>query len=298
MLNSSVECGRNGEEMREGGIEMKKIRSDYSFANINFLGKCNLDCNFCLGKDLENEFNTYNHMDTHYLLFKDLNDFLCLCWNNGIRQLYLTGQNTDPLLYPYLDDFIKYLKKWGFFVGIRTNGLLAQAKMEIVNTCNTCKGDAVAYTLLTLDREDMRKMTNVGKIPDWDYIFTHTTVPYRVSIMVTDTNFPYIFSLIGFISAYKFRNNNLRYIQLRRVSTEYRKLEMKENIIAFKSVEDQFKYIKIKKSYENANIYELGGVDVVLWKTVDTTANSMNYFTNGVISDEYYIIKGYEKYKK
>ena len=38
-------------------------RSPYSFANINFLGKCNLDCDFCLGKDLEDEFNRYNDMD-------------------------------------------------------------------------------------------------------------------------------------------------------------------------------------------------------------------------------------------
>jgi len=28
---------------------------------------------------------------------------------------------------------------------------------------------------------------------------------------------------------------------------------------------------------------------------VGTTANSLNYFVNGVVSDEYFIIEGYEK---
>jgi hypothetical protein len=48
--------------------------------------------------------------------------------------------------------------------------------------------------------------------------------------------------------------------------------------------------------YENAKIIKgVYPIDVVFWETVSTTANSMNYFTNGVISTEYFIIEGYLK---
>ena len=51
-------------ERREGAvtlIEKRRQRSRYSFANLNFLGRCNLDCFFCLGKDLPDEFGGQDH---------------------------------------------------------------------------------------------------------------------------------------------------------------------------------------------------------------------------------------------
>jgi len=45
--------------------------------------------------------------------------------------------------------------------------------------------------------------------------------------------------------------------------------------------------------YESATSYNIHGVSTSFWKTVATTANSMNYFTNGIVSDEYFIIEGY-----
>lgn len=41
-------------------------RDDFSFANINLLGKCNVDCFFCLGKDIENELSCHNQLKDFY----------------------------------------------------------------------------------------------------------------------------------------------------------------------------------------------------------------------------------------
>ena len=45
-----------------------RVRSPYSFANINLLGKCNVDCYFCLGKDLEKEFDKYQTLQRHIIV--------------------------------------------------------------------------------------------------------------------------------------------------------------------------------------------------------------------------------------
>ena len=63
-------------------------RSKYTFANINFLGKCNLDCFFCLGKDLENEFARYDYRNTYFDGFPRFEEFLLLAKQYKIQQLY------------------------------------------------------------------------------------------------------------------------------------------------------------------------------------------------------------------
>jgi hypothetical protein len=48
--------------------------------------------------------------------------------------------------------------------------------------------------------------------------------------------------------------------------------------------------------FAGAEIYQYRGIDVVFWKTTETTSNSLNYFTDGTISDEYFVVEGYLKY--
>jgi hypothetical protein len=37
------------------------------------------------------------------------------------------------------------------------------------------------------------------------------------------------------------------------------------------------------------------GTEIIFWRTTETNVNSLNYFTDGVISDEYFIVEGYLK---
>lgn len=46
------------------------------FANINLLGKCNVDCYFCLGKDIDSEFKKHNQINTHYKDWENFSEFL------------------------------------------------------------------------------------------------------------------------------------------------------------------------------------------------------------------------------
>lgn len=267
-------------------------RSEPTFANINIMGPCNLNCRFCLGNDLKAEFDQYNNLNTHFNDWKNFKSYVSSLKAKGINKIYVTGQNTDPLQYKYLDELVGYLKSKGFYIGLRTNGILAQRKMDIIN-----KFDSVSYTLLTLSPDTLDKISPGNRnIVDWDYVLTNTTTKKRVAIVVTRENAGEVVGLLRFLSKYK----DLSYIQVRKMATDTRYGLLKEDMQAFEALAKDIaaKYPKVG-SFELAPIYMIEGKEAVLWRTVATTVNSWNYFTNGVYSDNYFIIEGYleNKYK-
>jgi hypothetical protein len=50
-----------------------------------------------------------------------------------------------------------------------------------------------------------------------------------------------------------------------------------------------------ERTFCGAPVYKWYGKDMILWRTVKTRANSVNYFTNGIFSKEYFIVEGYKK---
>lgn len=262
-------------------------REKPSFANINLQGPCNYQCYFCLGRDISLG-SCHNYLNNHFSKWKNFHKYLEKCKRDGIKKIYLTGQNTDPLLYKYLQELIEYLKDEGFHVGIRTNGVLGLEKMDIINSLN----DEVGLSIHSLTSDINKKITNHSIIPDWDMIIKKIKVPLRIAIVVTRYNKNEILSLIQFFSKYK----NISYIQLRCIATDERYEELKEDIDCYKEVTseimEKFSYLR---DYYTASIYDVYGIEVCLWKTVATTINSYNYFTDGIISTNYFVVEGYKK---
>ena len=262
-------------------------REKPSFANINLQGPCNYQCYFCLGRDISLG-SCHNYLNNHFSKWKNFHKYLEKCKRDGIKKIYLTGQNTDPLLYKYLQELIEYLKDEGFHVGIRTNGVLGLEKMDIINSLN----DEVGLSIHSLTPDINKKITNHSIIPDWDMIIKKIKVPLRIAIVVTRYNKNEILSLIQFFSKYK----NISYIQLRCIATDERYEELKEDIDCYKEVTseimEKFSYLR---DYYTASIYDVYGIEVCLWKTVATTINSYNYFTDGIISTDYFVVEGYKK---
>jgi len=216
---------------------------------------------------------------------ENFHKYLEKCKRDGIKKIYLTGQNTDPLLYKYLQELIEYLK---FHVGIRTNGVLALEKMDIINSLN----DEVGLSIHSLTPDINKKITNHSIIPDWDMIIKKIKVPLRIAIVVTRYNKNKILSLIQFFSKYK----NISYIQLRCIATDERYEELKEDIDCYKEVTSEImEKLSYLRDYYTASIYDVYGIEVCLWKTVATTINSYNYFTDGIISTDYFVVEGYKK---
>lgn len=272
----------------------KKTRSPYTFANINFIGKCNQSCFYCLGNELAEEVEGVDNMSTHFSEFLHLPYFLKECREHSIEQVYLTGLNVDPMQYEYLRDFIAFIKQEGFYVGMRTNGItLDTSNIDIINSLTTCARDAVGYSCLAYTGWIRPHIGGKDTFIDWHWTLENTKVPFRMSHVVTTQTCLELFGMIRWLAQY-----GPEYIQLRKVASQ--RPEMIPHQQAFDFVSARLlEYADIMEyqitEYEAAKVIAWGGMDVVLWPTVDTTANSLNYFTNGTFSNDYFVIKGYKE---
>lgn len=260
----------------------------YSFANINLLGECNADCYFCLGKDLRKELSGKDQTDIRFIWWRKFNIFLDLCDKHNIKKIYLTGQNVDALQYGYFDELREYLQDYrNFHFGIRTNGFLLEEKLNEVEKCN----DEIGITINSLNPKTNRKIMGNPTIPNWDEIIPKIK-NCRISIVVNRYNVTEFFNIVKYISRFP----NVRYIQARRISTEnrFQCLEKDINIYEelFHEIKNKYKQIGEFHLAQQFNIY---GKEVNFWRTVETSINSINYFTDGTISEEYFIIEGYLK---
>lgn len=272
-------------------LNKNRERDDFSFANINLLGKCNVRCFFCLGLDIKEKIDCQNQLAVHFSEWKNFGEFLEKCKNAGIKKIYITGQNTDSLLYRYLEELIDHLHQEGFGVGLRTNGYLAVRKMSIINKCDLSAG----FSIHTLNPITNKMIMGREDLPDWETIIPLTERP-RVSIVLNRCNRFEFFELLRYIAQFK----NVRYIQVRRVSTDTRAALLMPDMAIYEEVYSQVRDIfPLKKRFAtDAEVYEIYGKDVVFWRTVKTSVNSMNYFMDGTISDMYFIVEGYLKYCK
>lgn len=274
-------------------INKNRKRENFTFANINLLGKCNANCYFCLGKDISKELEGKNQLNVHFTEWKNFENFLKTCKESGVKKLYLTGQTADGLQYKYLQEIIDYLQSNDFLVGVRTNGLLAETKMSCIQSMK----DEIAYSIHTLKPEVNKTIMGFSFIPNWDKIIPASGNNVRVSIVLCRYNIDEFDDLIKYISKF----DNVRYIQVRRISTDTRYELLKEDITLYEQFYDKFseehKADRISDFYL-AQRYMLYGKEVNFWRTVETSVNSLNYFTDGTCSDEYFIVEGYLKYSQ
>lgn len=272
-----------------------RARDKYTFANINLLGKCNVDCFFCLGKDIEDLLCKQNQLKTHFSEWLNFREFLARCVEEEIQNIYLTGQNTDPLLYPWLQELVDYIQSKGFSCGVRTNGFLA-LKEESVRALQAMR-EEVGYSIHTLNPVTQRMILGRGDVPDWKAILTLPDVKkVRVSMVMNRCNEAEFFDVLKFLSEFP----QVRYIQVRRISTDTREKLLVPDMAAFERVYTKVREIfpLVRRFVTDAEEYEIYGKPVDFWRTVKTSANSMNYFTDGTISDLYFVVEGYLKYHK
>lgn len=276
----------------ENIINKNRNREKYTFANINLLGTCNANCYFCLGKDISEELSGKNQLNVHFSKWNNFEKFLNQCEAEGVKKLYLTGQTADGLQYNYLEEIIDYLQNRGFLVGVRTNGYLAEKKIDAINKMK----DEVAYSIHTLKPEVNKIIMGKSYLPNWDRIIPMSGDNVRISIVLNRYNVNEFDDLIKYISKF----DNIKYIQIRRISTDTRYELLEEDIKLYEEfyqqIEEKYSDNKIDDFY-CAQRYMIEGKEVNFWRTVETSVNSLNYFTDGVCSDEYFIVEGYLKYK-
>ncbi len=266
-------------------FEKNLNRTAPSFANINMLGTCNVDCYFCLGKDINEQFKQHNQVKTHFSEWKNFDLFLACCREAAIEKIYLTGQNTDALVYKYVEELIPHVQARGFRMGMRTNGYLAERHFPVIQQCQ----QSVGYSIHSLDPETNWIIMRRRDIPDWKSIIPQTP-QCRVSIVLNRYNEREFPDLLEYISQFE----NVKYIQVRRICTDTREDFLSPDVEVYERVFEQYsaKYPLAGRFYE-AEEFVIHGKRVCFWRTVKTTIDSFNYYTDGTINNEYFVIEGY-----
>lgn len=277
-------------------IIKNRDRANYTFANINLLGKCNANCYFCLGKDIPELLDIHNQTQIHFSKWNNFTLFLEKCKEMGIKKLYLTGQNTDALKYKYFIGLIEYLQEeQGFDLGIRTNGYLID---NFISQIKKLRG-GVGLSIHTLNPEVNKKIMGIPYIPDWNKIIPKIksdTNHIRVAIVINRYNFHEVEDIIRYLSSFE----EIQYIQARRISTDTRVNELIQDVELYEKMYDYIsKKYGVYDTFYKAQRIKMFGKEVCWWRTVETSSNSLNYFTDGTISDNYFVVEGYlNNYKK
>lgn len=272
-------------ELLHPEFEKNWSREAPSFANINLLGKCNVDCFFCLGKDIDPILGQQNQTKIHYDDWKKFDEFVALCKEKNVKRVYVTGQNTDSLLYKHLDSLVDHLQADGFDVGLRTNGYLAHRQLPTLQKCRR----SVGLSIHTLDPDTNEKIMGRRDLPNWDTLIPQ--IPnVRVSIVLNRYNEHEAPELFKYLAGF----NNVKYVQVRRICTDSRESFLLPDVEAYERVAEQIAltHNPVGEFY-TAPIYLLHGKEFCFWRTVKTSIDSLNYFTDGTISDEYFVVEGY-----
>ena len=91
---------------------------------------------------------------------------------------------------------------------------------------------------------------------------------------------------------------NIKYVQVRRISTDTRYEELKPDIYVYEKLYrfiSQFSMFPRIADFYDAQRFIINGIESVFWRTVETSVNSINYFTDGTIANCYFVIEGYLK---
>ena len=238
----------------------------FDFANILFGGPCNQRCPYCIGRQLPAHLTRDNLGEYPP---RSLDAFAALLVKHRVKQLVLSGTNTDPQLYPHEGRLVPWLRRRlsGVQISLHTNGRLALAKMDLLNLY-----DRVTLSWPSFDRRTYQEMTGTLRMPNLEQIVQAAHVPVKVSCLLTDRN-------VGQVKDYlaHCQQIGVQRIVFRRLYGDSRlwKILGSEKPVTF---------------YRGNPVYAYRGMQVTYWDFSGTTSSSLNLFPDGSISSKYLIV--------
>ena len=235
----------------------------FDFANIFFAGPCNQRCPYCIGRQIDPILNLNNLAEWP---LRNLDTFVNLLHKYGVRQIVLTGTNTDPQLYHHEEKLIRWLRERApdAQVSLHTNGQLALAKMDTLNSY-----DRATISFPSFDRDTFQKMTGTHRMIDLAAILRAACIPIKVSCIVNEQN---VCGLEKFID--RCQEIGVRRLVFRQIYGDTRLWNILPDLmpVAF---------------YRNNPVYLYRGLEITYWNFDSTNSRSLNLFGDGSISTEY-----------
>lgn len=233
------------------------------FANILFGGPCNRACPFCIGKQLSASLQQDN---LRLYPLRNQDQFIRELRERNLRQLVLTGTNTDPQLYRYEQRLLRALRRQlpDAEICLHTNGALALRKMDVFN-----QYDRVCISLPTFDTDTYQSLMGSRKVPDLAEIMRQAQVPVKISALAAHSSSTFLDRLA---------ETGIRRVVLRRLYGVRETVSLPEGLIA-------------RGTYRGNPVYSWGPMEVTLWNFETSTSASLNLFPDGSISPHYLLTR-------
>jgi pyruvate-formate lyase-activating enzyme len=240
---------------------------NYHFANILFSGPCNQRCPCCIGRQIDPALNRDN---LAVFPLHNQREFVALLDQYNIRQVTLTGTNTDPQLYRHQVRLINSLHEAipGVQISLHTNGQRALVKMDVFNLY-----DRVTISVPSFDPHTFFKMTGVRTMPDLDAILCRARIPVKISCVLGQDNVDQVPAFLA----------QCRRLGIRRVAFR----EQFGNPIPWQPPST----LKRVGTFHNNPVYDDGGIQVTYWNFDRATTSSLNLFADGSISTAYLLAR-------
>ena len=238
------------------------------FGNIHLSGPCNRKCYFCIGQHMM-ALDSENNLDTWPLT--NIDKFVEQCLERGVKEVNLTGTNTDPLLYKHAGKLTDYLRKHipGVKLGIRTNG--------VHSIGNYWWYDKMSVSVCSLDGEINKKM--MGGQPGAVEFFANTFGnDFKVNIILGPENT---------------RDGDLFRTLKRLVLMGVTRVNLREPY-GQPHIGDPMASLCIPSSPRlGMPVYQWGPMEVTYWDVHYVEVESVNLYANGRVSSDYPITRGH-----
>lgn len=235
----------------------------YDFANILFAGPCNQRCPYCIGRQVDPGVNRPN-LDRFPP--RNLERFAALLRRHDVRQIVLTGTNTDPQLYQHEERLINWLRENvpRGALSLHTNGQRVMNKIALLNRYNRA-----TISFPSFDPHTFFRMTGVRRMPDLPAILAAARIPVKVSSVITAENAAQVDAFLARCHAI-----GVRRVVLRQAYGG----TSPPNPLADRSP---------VSFYRHNPVYDWDGMQVTWWNFGRTTSTSLNLFADGTISTRY-----------
>lgn len=241
------------------------------FGNIHLSGPCNRSCYFCIGQHMM-ALDSYDNLDSWPLA--GLEDFAEKCKARGVREVNLTGTNTDPLLYGHIPALAEWLRAAipGVELGIRTNGALAERY-----PWRWRRFDKASISITSLDPVKYRQTMGSGHPPDVRaLVWLDRAMDVKANVVLCrETVGEDLHATVRGLVAAGIKRINLRepYGQPH-AGNPYRRPPDMQRL--------------------GMPIYIVGGAEVCYWDVHHVEVESVNLYASGRVSETYPITRGHD----
>lgn len=212
----------------------------------------------------------YNSLDQWPL--PGMSEFLTKCNAKGVKEINITGSNTDPALFKHHDKLTKHLRHWipNATIGVRTNGVILG---EWLNPY-----DKGSFSITSLHPEVYRKTMGSGSPPDPRKLMDATKgKPWKINIVLTPEGLHTLESTMFALAYAGFTRINLR--------EPYGQQHIGDPLAKIGMTPD--------KQTLGMPTYRYHGAEVTYWDVHYVHVESINLYASGRVSVEYPISRGH-----